>query len=98
METVFTSGLIHIWCSNDYLWQQSSVGVNVCVCVCVCVSVFIGFVDLNYSMKDQSDYMFLLCFCVYLIVCRQRGVVFVVVVGGDGLDLKFNAEVVAVGV
>lgn len=50
------------------------------------------------SLKDQSDYILWLCFCVYLIICGQRGVVFVVVVGGDGLDLKFNAEVVAVGV
>ena len=49
-------------------------------------------------LKDQSDYILWSCSCVYLIICGQRGVVFVVVVGGDGLDLKFNAEVVAVGV
>lgn len=34
----------------------------------------------------------------HLIVCRHRGVVFVVVVWGDGLDLKLYAEVVAVRV
>lgn len=32
----------------------------------------------------------------YLVICRQRRVVFVVVVGGDGLHLKLDAEVVTV--
>lgn len=34
----------------------------------------------------------------HLIVCWHRGVVFVVVVWGDGLDLELNAEIVAVRV
>ncbi len=40
IKTAFSSGLIQIWCSCKYLWQQD--GVRVCVCLCVlpaCVSL-----------------------------------------------------------
>lgn len=33
---------------------------------------------------------------VYLVICRQRGIVFIVIVRRDGLNLKFDTEVVAI--